>query len=306
MKRLLSLLFILLLLAGCAPKPSSQTIFCMDTVMGLTVWGRNADDALSRLCGTLNSLDRTWSVTDEDSFLSRFNRGQAQPDEQQAALLARAMELSERTGGAFCPRLQALSRCWGFYNGEYRLPAQEEIAQALTQEQWDLGGFLKGYAGSLCTQVLSEAGVERALLELGGNVQTYGEKPGGEPWRIGIQNPAGGDPLGILSVYGSTAVVTSGDYQRYFEVEGRRYHHILDPRTGYPASSGLSSVTVICSDGAAADALSTALFVLGLEDGTRLWRKEQDFEAVFVCSDGKLYATPGAKLSGCAFEVISP
>lgn len=305
MKRLVCLLALLLLLPGCAPQPSSQTIFCMDTVMGLTVWGRNADDALAQLRSTLNSLEKTWSVTEEDSFLSRLNRGQAQPDEAQAALLARATELSERTGDAFNPRLQALSRCWGFYNGEHRLPAREEITQALAQEQWDLGGILKGYAGSLCAEVLSEAGVERALLELGGNVQTYGEKPGGEAWRIGIQNPEGGEPLGILSVYGTVAVVTSGDYQRFFEVEGRRYHHILDPKTGYPAASGLRSVTVICSDGAAADALSTALFVLGLEDGIRLWRKEKDFEAVFVCSDGKIYATQDAGLTGCAFEVIS-
>lgn len=309
MKRFFSLILLIgILLCGCAKasEPVRQTVFCMDTVMDLQVWGKDAEAAILQITEKLNTLERTWSATDPDSLLSRINHGEAtELSPEQTHLLERIEALSQRAAGAFNPHLRALSEAWGFYGEEPSVPAPEEITAALAQSQWDLGAALKGYAGQECADLLAEWNVDRAMLVLGGNVQTYGQKPDGSPWQIGIQNPDGGNNLGILSVTGTASVVTSGDYQRYFEADGLRYHHILDPETGYPADSGLRSVTILCRDGLTADCLSTALFVMGLEKAAEFWRESDDFEAVFVTTDGTIYATEGAVLSGCSYEVIA-
>ena len=302
------MILIFLLLAGCAKTESCarRTIFCMDTVMDIQVWGPQQEDAAEAVVQMLTELEKTWSATDEDSLLAALNRGEGAPDEKQQAFLDRTMELKSCTAGAFDPQLGNVIALWGFYDDAYRVPTQEELTAAKSIPKWDLGAIVKGYAGELAMEVLGGYEVDRAILNLGGNIQTYGSKANGEHWRIGIQNPNGGDPLGTLQIDGSMAVVTSGDYQRYFEQDGVRYHHILDPQTGMPADSGLSSVTIICRYGASADALSTALFVMGLEEAVEFWKEctDDSFEAVFVVKDGTIYATEGVGLSGCEYEVI--
>lgn len=307
MKRLILFLLaaaMLLCLCGCGAAEQA-TLFCMDTVMDLQVWGKDAEQALDSIGSMLSQLENTWSATQGNSVIGRLNRQETVTlSEEETALLEQAEALSQRTGGAFNPKMRRVSLAWGFLNQTYTVPTQEEIAAARQIPEWDLGAAVKGYAGQKATELLSAMDIDRAILNLGGNVQTYGEKADGSPWQVGIQNPDGGDYIGILSVTGTMAVVTSGDYQRYFEENGLRYHHILDPRTGYPADSGVRSVTVLCQDGLTADALSTALFVMGLEEGTALWRQSDDFEAVFVLEDGSIYATEGTVLSGCQYEVI--
>lgn len=311
MKRLIYfLLLVSLLLCGCAKQvePAHTTTFCMNTVMDLQVWGKDQDTGLGQIRTKLQDLENLWSVTKEDSILSNLNRGNPnfQLDPAQAALLVKVQSLSERTGGAFHPKMRVLSETWGFYNEQHRVPSPEEIHAAMETQQWDLGGALKGYAGQVCADLLKELDIDQAMLNLGGNIQTYGEKPDGSPWQIAIQNPNFADDyIGIVSVSGTASVITSGDYQRYFEENGVKYHHILDPETGYPANSGLSSVTIICRDGLTGDCLSTALFVMGLEKAADFWRTSDDFEAVFVTTGGTIYATEGACLSGCQYEVIS-
>lgn len=308
MKRLLCLLLLLFpILSGCTQSSSGETrtVYAMDTVMTFQIWGKDADVGLDRISRELTQLEADWSAVAEDSLLSQLNRGEAVALEpEQASLLEQVEALCQRTGGAFNPHLRALSAAWGFYGDDPHVPSQAQIQAALADRQWDLGGALKGYAGQECARLLETLDVDRAMLVLGGNVQTYGDKPDGSPWQIGIQNPDGGDYLGVLAVTGTVSVITSGDYQRYFEADGVRYHHILDPETGYPADSGLRSVTVICRDGLTADCLSTALFVMGLEEASEFWRESDDFEAVFVATDGTVYATQGAALSGCRYEVI--
>ena len=310
MKRFLCLLITLcLLLSGCgiAAKPVQQTIFCMDTVMDIQLWGTDAEEAQAELTALLRGLEKEWSATDPDSVIFQLNNSPTfSADPRQAALLAEIEQLSLRSDGAFHPKMRCVSEAWGFCDEAHRIPTREEIAAALADPQWDLGGAIKGYAGQECAALLKTMDIDRAILNLGGNVQTYGEKSDGTPWQVGIQNPNfAEDYIGILSVTGTASIVTSGDYQRYFEIDGIRYHHILDPETGCPANSGLSSVTVICHSGLTADCLSTALFVMGLEAGSQFWRQSDDFEAVFITSEGKIFATEGAALSGCQFEVIS-
>ena len=305
MRRVIGLILIVgLLFAGCASN-AHKTVFAMDTVMDLQLYGKDGEKAVQQVETMLHQLEYNWSAHDEDSLLAKRNRGEEVAlSAAEQALLEQVEALSQRTGGAFDPKMYAVSRLWNFTGDDRCVPSEAELQAALGESQWDLGGALKGYAGRQAVALLESLSVDYGILNLGGNVQTYGKKPDSTPWNIGLQNPEGGDPVGVLAVVGTAAVVTSGDYQRYFEADGVRYHHILDPKTGMPAYTGLSSVTVICRDGLTADVLSTALFVMGLEEGIAFWRQSDDFEAVVLMEDGKIYATQGAALSGCEYEVI--
>lgn len=307
MKRVFCLILIALLLCGCGNQDLtfSKSLLCMDTTMDIRLWGSNLSPVVGDIGDLLLGLEKQWDAGSDTSVIAQLNGGTAQLTGEQQALIDRIEALSERTGGAFDPRLYAVSKAWGFPTDQYRRPTQQELEQAMGQKLWDLGAAIKGYAGEKCVELLTAAGVERAFLNLGGNVQTFGNKPDGSPWNIGIQSPFGDGLIGTVHVAGTVSVVTSGDYQRYFELDGERYYHILDPKTGYPADSGLTSVTVICKNGLTADVLSTALFVMGLEEGTRFWQESDDFEAVFVLKTGEIYATEGVNLTGSDFEVIS-
>ena len=280
----LLLLLSLLFLCGCGQKKAAETVFAMDTVMELTVWGSDAGNHVKAAAERIRELEAALSVTRADSEVVRLNAGEIVAlSADTESLLERSLALREETGGAFDPMIYPLVKLWGFTTGEYRVPAETEIAEMLAKvrtgtveledgmaaahgAELDFGAVAKGYAGAVLAREMKAAGVESALLQLGGNVQTVGLKPDRSRWRVGIRDPWGGEDsyLGVLEV-GETAVVTSGGYQRYFEEAGTRYCHILDPATGYPASSGLASVTIVAEDGFLADGLSTALYVMGLD-----------------------------------------
>lgn len=326
MKKTLALsLLISVLLCGCAVNaPVEREIFAMDTVMMLRVWGNESDAAAA--VAEINRLDALLSVTNENSEIFALNRdGEAELSMETYDLLVKAVAVSRRTEGAFDPTVYPLVEAWGFTHDAQAVPAQDEINEALAlvgYEQLenhldvtclsidgmlDFGGIAKGYTARKVVDLLQERGVDTAFLNLGGNVQTLGSKPDGEAWTVGIADPENpSQAIGCLRFTGSLALVTSGGYQRYFEENGVRYHHILDPKTGYPAQSGLASVTVLAKDGALADGLSTALFVMGMEEASALWRASDDFEVVFITQDGIIFATEGAAslLTDCEFTVI--
>ena len=303
------------LLTGCsgapAQEPESATFFAMDTAMDFTVYG---DAALLDEAETLiGSLEEQVSVTDEHSDIYAIDHtGSGSLSGNAAELMAQALELCRRTGGALDISVYPIVRAWGFTTGSYQVPDEETIQSLLplvdyTQIQYDaatgvvtlpegmeidLGSVAKGYAGQLAAQMLREHSVQSALLNLGGNVQTVGAKPDGSPWQIGIKDPQGEDAMMVLSVE-DQAVVTSGGYERYFEQDGQTYWHIMDPSTGHPADSGLLSVTIVGKQGIICDGLSTSLFVMGLEKAADLWAQSGDFEAVFVTASGEVYITEG-------------
>lgn len=309
-RALLLLLAALLLLPSCKnAKKRTATLFCMDTVMDLTIYG--SADALAEAEETLRATEKALSVTDAASEISALNQnGGGEVSPAVAALLSEVLSLCGRTGGALDPTVYPIVRAWGFTTGEHRVPAEEELAALLPSvgyagvtvdgtrvtllagAQIDLGSVGKGYAADVLTAQLRAAGVTRALLNLGGNVQAIGTRPDGNPWRVAIKDPNGDGYAATVAVT-DRAVVTSGGYERCFERDGIVYHHIIDPATGKPAQTGIASVTVIAKSGLLADALSTALFVMGLDRATAHWRSERDFEAIIILQNGELYLTEG-------------
>ncbi len=305
------------LLTGCsgapAQGPETATFFAMDTAMDFTVYG---DAALLDEAETLiGSLEEQVSVTDEHSDIYAIDHtGSGSLSGNAAELMEQALEICRRTDGALDLSIYPIVRAWGFTTGSYQVPDEAEIQALLPLVDYrkiqydaadgdvtlpegmkiDLGSVAKGYAGQLVAQMLREHGVQSALLNLGGNVQTVGAKPDGSPWQIGIKDPQGEDAMMVLSVE-DQAVVTSGGYERYFEQDGQTYWHIMDPSTGHPADSGLISVTIVGDEGVVCDGLSTALFVMGLEKAADLWAQSGDFEAVFVTASGEVYITEGLR-----------
>lgn len=160
----------------------------------------------------------------------------------------------------------------------------------------DLGGIAKGYTADVITDILKENGVEHALVDLGGNIYALGNNPEGRPWKIGVQNPfdSRGKIVGYVPVE-NKSVVTSGIYERYIEKDGKKYHHILNPFTGYPYDNELAGITIISDKSIDGDALSTSVFSKGLEGGMKFIEKLPNIEAVFVTKDNKVYITSGLK-----------
>ena len=288
----------------------------MDTYMTFTAYGMDAEAAVLAAEDKIRELEALWSVTDENSDIYAVNHSAGQTvtiDQKTAELVSFALDMAEKTNGVLEPTIYPVLTAWGFTTGENRIPTEIELAGLLDKVGYekvklnenqiqtepgsmiDMGAVGKGYAGDEAAQVLRERGITAALLDIGGNIQAIGTKPDGSDWRVGLKDPFSGNVLGIFQI-SDMAVVTSGNYERFFVGDdGKTYGHIVDPATGRPVENGIASVSVIASEGKLCDALSTALFVMGLEQAKECWRQHKDYEMILIMEDGNIYLTEGIR-----------
>jgi thiamine biosynthesis lipoprotein len=294
----------------------TKEFFAMDTYMTITAYGEDAEEAVAQAQSKVEELDDLLSTGQEDSEVSILNQsGDSVLSEDAFYLMTRALEIWNITDGAFNPAVYPLMEKWGFTTGEYQVPTQTEV-EALLENinpeniqldedtgrvvftepgmEIDFGGIAKGYTSAQIMNIFKNLDIVSGMVSLGGNVQVYGCKTDGSLWRVAIQNPdSEEDYLGILEIQ-DKAVITSGGYERYFEQDGKVYHHIIDPATGYPAENGLKSVTIVSEDGVLADGLSTALFVMGTEQAKEFWKDNgDDFDVILLTDNDELYISEG-------------
>jgi FAD:protein FMN transferase len=319
----LALLFLFPFIVSCSRNSSDplhkSSRLLLGTLVEVTIPG-DADKAASATQAVFDEIKRIEDLTSfhKQSGLTAVNdaagTGPVKVDAELLDLIATALDTSEKTKGAFDPTVGVLSRLWSFSGGEPRLPDQSEIADALTKVggariqidrsagtislpvkgmALDLGGIAKGYALDRSAKVLKDHGITSALVNAGGDVLVMGEKEPGKPWRVGVQDPR--NPREVVAVVAvkDRVIMTSGDYERFFIKDGKRYHHILNPKTGYPAE-GVQSVTLVATSGVRAEPLGTTIFAKGIADGLAYVQSLGDVEAMVIDGNGEVHLTPGA------------
>lgn len=298
----------------------SCDIYAMDTVMNLKAYGKNAEKALEASSDKINALDNELDVTDQSSSIYRLNHRETDTvTGDTAKLLTESLRMAETTGGNFDPTIYPAVKAWGFTTSKFRVPDDTEISDMLThvgygkvslakeqggntavsfsddKTELDTGGIGKGYTSDALQKLMKKEGVKSAIVSLGGNVMAVGRKTDGSSWNVAIEDPFdSGSYAGTVQINDESAI-TSGGYQRYFKRDGKTYIHIIDPATGRPVDNDLASVTIISKSGTEADALSTALYVMGSEKAQEFWKNSDlDFDIILITKDKKIIASRGA------------
>ncbi|EPY2306121.1 FAD:protein FMN transferase [Clostridium sporogenes] len=313
-----------LVFVGCDSKseePVSRETYLMGTIINIKAYGKNADKAVQASVDKISDIENKMSLNISTSEINKINKNAGiapvKVSKNTFDVVKASLIYSEKTKGSFDITVEPLVSIWGIGTDKARIPSRDEINNALKLINYkdvvinekestimlkrkgqaiDLGAIAKGYTADELKKVLLNYNVSSAFLNLGGNVYVLGNKSDKTPWKIGVQNPLEprGDYLGIVSV-SDKSVVTSGNYERFFERNGKRYHHIFDTKTGYPAEKGLISVSIISNKSIDGDALSTSVYTLGLDEGKKLIESLEDVEAVFVTNNKKVYTTSGLK-----------
>ncbi len=284
-------------LCSCeSSKKVQKTDFCLDTIVTITSYGKNAEIATSEAIEEIKRIESVFSPFLEDSELYKINQnayGGYRISNEMKSVLEKALKVCELTGGAFDITIKPLSDLWNIKSENPKVPSLAEIEKAkekvgfknveITGDEiffkkegmmLDLGGAVKGYAADRACEILKTHGVKNAILDLGGNIYALGKSEKGTKWRIGLQDPSKqrGEFFTLVELSQSSCV-TSGSYERYFEKDGKIYHHIINPKTGYCADAGLISVSVVGRSSFEADMLSTAIFVMGEEEFNKIRHK---------------------------------
>lgn len=316
----LALIFACTALGACSPQKNDSRLTrhgeMLNTVVTLTTYGTDDEailDGAFELCAEYEAI---LSRTAEGSDIYRINHSGGEPvaiSDATAELIGLALDYAELSGGAFDPSIEPIVSLWDITSESPRVPGDDEINQALSRVDWrgitlegntvtlrpgmsmDLGAIAKGYIADRLRDYFSDAGVTGALINLGGNVLTYGKKPDGSPFTVGVQKPfASNEVIGAYRI-SDMALTTSGIYERYFEQDGAIYHHIMDPKTGRPVQNDVYSVTILSPHSVDGDALSTICFVLGADDGLALINSMDGIYAVYCMADGSLIFSEGAE-----------
>ena len=319
----LLLIFLMILLSGCSvfqsSEPVSKTGYALNTVITITVYRPSEAPLLDQCLNLCKDYENMFSKSISSSDIGRINAAAGRPvkvSDETIELLNQAIHYSELSNGLFDVTIEAVNSLWDF-NSEAAAenaampPSRAAIDAALPHVDFrniqisgntvtlldpdasiDLGGIAKGYIADRLKEFLLEQGVRSAIIDLGGNILTIGHKPDGSPYHVGIKRPfdQNGDIITSVSI-ADQSVVTSGTYERYFTYQGKMYHHILSPSTGYPADNDLNSVSIIAASSVDCDALSTICLLSGLNDGMQLIESLPNTEAIFITKDGRLHST---------------
>lgn len=314
-----SVLLVTPVMAEAQVEKYSNTDFAMDTVISETLYttGEDINASVGEKLREIETGLLSW--TTGDSQIAEINNANGETvgvSEELAGYLTQILQLAADSDGAFDPTLGEVIRLWNIEGDDPHVPEQSELDKLLKNVDYknivldgdkvtlkngstlDLGAVGKGIGCDVTAACLKEQkDVTGMILNLGGSsVMAYGEKPDQSPWKVAVTDPRDteGEYVGAVTIKGGEFLSTSGDYEKYFMEDGKRYHHILDPKTGYPVWNGLDSVTIVCDNGLLADGLSTACFVLGMDDAMELLEK-YDADAMFVDEDKNIYLTDGMK-----------
>ncbi len=312
------LLTISALFLGCETRVFKVSNIYFDTLIELTAYGKEVPKEAIELC---EKYDGLLSVTKENGDIYKLNQlGEYPVADETLEIIKAALEYGKESEGLFDISVRPLSALWNFTAESPSVPTKAALENALKSVDYrkikiednrvtlpsgggiDLGGIAKGYIADKIAEIYKTKAVS-GIINLGGNILVVGEKPNGQPFEIGIKKPFSENKTACLLELEEGSAVTCGIYERYFEVNGEVYHHILNPKTGYPESSGLHSVTVICENSTDADALSTTLFLMGEEKAKEYLKTRPNTHAVFIKEDGSISLSDGLSIKNNTVKI---